>query len=565
MGLGKTFSEVRWRWVLPVGLGVAVLTIASLYAIAIAYALVLQAASGGTLSREEIQQPAGAVARFAAVWVLPLVFVLLTAIAFALGVRRDLAPSFRDAIALGLAAAVLFQIAGRAFGPFSLREFFVYPVAGVLGAWLGVVLGRASLAGRESLYRASRAIGSAENPGEVAAAVGEHLAGSGDAVTLWRVSSRAAENGSPELDRLGAWSSDGGGDAWPLGGLDSARLPALSALKRQSPWEISPGDLPASEREAWGRMGLRSALLVPLSARGDGPDGLLVIASRGRTGFSRGKTRAYLTVGQGAALALENLRLVERARYSGMLGERKRLAREIHDTLIQGFASIVMNLEAAEGSLENGSKSPDPDLSRKHLDQARRTAREGLSEARRIVWALRPEALENAPLPEALRRLAGRWSGAGERPGTGRETAIDVTITGAARALAPEVEVTVLRAAQEALTNVRKHARAGRVVLTLSYMEDRVMLDVLDDGVGFETDGGNGASRGPDGGFGLGAMRERVEGAGGSLIVDSEPGRGTTLAINLPDNVSAGPPVGPPVGPDTGNGGLAAAPPGRAS
>jgi signal transduction histidine kinase len=249
---------------------------------------------------------------------------------------------------------------------------------------------------------------------------------------------------------------------------------------------------------------------------------LLVVSSRGRRTFhDRRKVRAYLTVGAQAALALENLRLVEEARRSGVIGERKRLAREIHDTLIQGFASIVVNLEAAEGSL---GEFPEPYA--RHLDEARATAREGLSEARRIVWALGPGALDGAPLPEALSRLAGRWSKASG-------VSADVAVTGEAVPLPTETEVTLLRVAQEALNNVGKHARATRTVLTLSYMGDRVTLDVVDDGVGFEP-AGDVPEAGPDGGFGLRAMRERVEGAGGTLLVESEPGGGTTLAAGLP-------------------------------
>ena len=148
--------------------------------------------------------------------------------------------------------------------------------------------------------------------------------------------------------------------------------------------------------------------------------------------------RAYQTVGAQAALALENLRLVEQSRQSGELGERERLAHKIHDTLIQGFASIVMNLEAAEGSLER-----DPESVRRHMDEARRNARENLAEARRIVWSLQPGALEQAPLPEALVRLAEKWS-------EGSSATASVTVTGAMRPLPPEAEVTLLRAAQEA-------------------------------------------------------------------------------------------------------------------
>jgi len=298
----------------------------------------------------------------------------------------------------------------------------------------------------------------------------------------------------------------------------------LSGLRRQSSSLIREVDLPPSERASWENLGVRSALLVPLSASAGGPDGLLVVASRKRRGFSdRRRVRAYLTVGAQAALALENLRLIAEARHSGVIEERRRLAREIHDTLIQGFASIVMNLEAAEGSLED-------DQAHRHLDEARNTAREGLAEARRIVWALRPEALEGAPLSEALERLAARWS---ETSGI----ACGVRITGTLLPLPAEAEVTLLRAAQEALTNVRKHARASRAVLTLSYMDDRVALDVLDDGAGFEPEGASTAG-GPSGGFGLPAMRERVEQSGGRLVVESEPGRGTTLVVELP--VAAG-------------------------
>ena len=108
-----------------------------------------------------------------------------------------------------------------------------------------------------------------------------------------------------------------------------------------------------------------------------------------------------------------------------------------------------------------------------------------------------------------------------------------MAVTGEVVPLSTEAEVTLLRVAQEALNNVGKHARAGRVVLTLSYMGDNVTLDVTDDGVGFEA-GEATHEAGPDGGFGLWAMRERVEGVGGTLLVESEAGGGTTLAVGLP-------------------------------
>jgi signal transduction histidine kinase len=253
---------------------------------------------------------------------------------------------------------------------------------------------------------------------------------------------------------------------------------------------------------------------------------LLAVASHKRR-LPRNTIRACLTVGTQAALVLENLRLVEEARragrQAGVLKERQRMAHEIHDTLAQGFTSIVMNLEAAEGTLPR-----DLGRARHHLDQAQFTARESLTEARRLVWALRPEPLESASLPEAIGRLTKRWT---EESGVGA----DVTVTGHPRPLSPEIEATLFRAAQEALNNVRKHARASRVALTLSYMGDMVALDARDDGVGF--DPLRTAIKAKDrtsGGFGLKGMRERVEQAGGSLSVESAPGEGSTLAVELP-------------------------------
>jgi len=287
------------------------------------------------------------------------------------------------------------------------------------------------------------------------------------------------------------------------------------------------GDLPARERAAWSSRGMRSAFLLPLVTPGSARVWLLAIASRKRR-LPRGTVRACLTVEAQVALALENLRLVEEARragrQAGVLRERQRMAHEIHDTLAQGFTSIVMNLEAAEGAMP-----PSTDRARHHLDQARLTARESLTEARRLVWALRPEALENASLPEALERLVERWRG---------ESSIvaSVATTGTPCPLPSEIEATLFRVAQEALSNVRKHAPgANRVALTLSYMGDTVALDARDDGEGFDPD--REAERKRDqnsGGFGLKGMRERVESVGGTLSVESVIGEGTTLAVKLP-------------------------------
>lgn len=205
--------------------------------------------------------------------------------------------------------------------------------------------------------------------------------------------------------------------------------------------------------------------------------------------------------------------LEQTSRQAGILEERQRLAREIHDTLAQGFASIVVQLEAADMATENET------FAGRYLEQARTSAREGLSEARRMVWALRPEILENTSLPEALQRLLQRWQAE-----SGVKT--QFTLTGEPRPLPPELEVGLLRMAQEALANVRKHSKARHATLTLSYLDDVVLMDVQDDGVGLQPPS--------SGSFGLRSMRERVEALGGQMAVESEAGQGTTLAFSLP-------------------------------
>jgi signal transduction histidine kinase len=217
--------------------------------------------------------------------------------------------------------------------------------------------------------------------------------------------------------------------------------------------------------------------------------------------------------------------LAREERRAGMAEERQRLAYEIHDTLAQGFTSIVMHLEAADAVL-----SKDVGKARQHLDQARLTACANLAEARRLMWALQPEVLGRAPLYEVLNTLTDQWA---------RESGLAAmaTTTGNPRALRPEYEHTLVRATQEALTNVRKHAHASQVTVTLSYMEDLVTLDVQDNGVGFLWGETQRVSErmGHTSGFGLKGLRARVEKLGGTLIIESAPGEGTTIAVALPE------------------------------
>jgi signal transduction histidine kinase len=210
--------------------------------------------------------------------------------------------------------------------------------------------------------------------------------------------------------------------------------------------------------------------------------------------------------------------LLAQAREAGVLEERRRMAREIHDTLAQGLTGIVTQLQAAEQA-EAGT--PDDATGwRRHVSAATRLARESLSEARRSVDALRPQPLEGCRLSEALVGVTERWSAL-------NGISVQVTTTGTARPINPEAEFALLRAAQEALANVARHAHASRVGLTISYMENEVALDVRDDGVGFDP-------ALPGRGFGLVAMRQRITALSGTLQVESEPDGGTAISACVP-------------------------------
>jgi len=277
--------------------------------------------------------------------------------------------------------------------------------------------------------------------------------------------------------------------------------------------------------------------------------------------LSEANRRLEATLAENAGL---HEQLITQAREAGVLDERQRMAREIHDTLAQGLMGIIMQLQAAEQTAD------DPAERRRHFDAATSLARESLTEARRSVDALRPESLEQGRLADALASVAERWSALHRVP-------VQVTMTGMARPLPADTEFALLRTAQEALANVAKHARASRVGLTLSYMEHEVALDVRDDGRGFapasagvcaglpvgaptgrelarvgggpEEPGRDGAGpydagphdagphdAGPEltGGFGLLAMRQRIEGLSGTLQVESEPGAGTAISACVP-------------------------------
>jgi signal transduction histidine kinase len=201
----------------------------------------------------------------------------------------------------------------------------------------------------------------------------------------------------------------------------------------------------------------------------------------------------------------------------GVHEERERLSREIHDTLAQGFTSVVALSRAADAALARG----DVTAARERLALIEGTASDNLDEARLIVAELTPGHLQSRTLGEALRRLGAAVS-------SENGLRADVRVAGEPVPLGGTAEVVILRTAQEALTNVRRHAGAGHAELTLTYEDpEHVVLEVRDDGRGFD-------SEAPRSGFGLDGLHARAAEVGGSVSLRSEPGEGTTLRLEVP-------------------------------
>ena len=230
---------------------------------------------------------------------------------------------------------------------------------------------------------------------------------------------------------------------------------------------------------------------------------------------ARGRLLAELSAAQADLVAVQD-ELATAQRDAGALAERARLARDIHDTLAQGYSSILLLTRA-----ELATTPPNAPL----LGQIEELAADNLVEARRVVQALSPAQLEEAPLPQAVRRLLDRLAAeSGVRA--------DLEVTGDPRLSSMAVDVAVLRLVQGALANVRQHADADRVVVSLAYEPTELLIDVVDDGVGFDPDHLPPAS--DAGGFGLRALRERVAQLGGRLSIESAPGEGTAIAAAIP-------------------------------
>jgi signal transduction histidine kinase len=249
-------------------------------------------------------------------------------------------------------------------------------------------------------------------------------------------------------------------------------------------------------------------VVVPMLLAGAGAVGVGLWITRI---IEQSKERARLV----AELEDARAELAEASRRTGALAERERMARDIHDTVAQGFTSVLLLLDALEAELTDGQ-----DAARAYLRRARDTARENLAEARSLVAAETPPPLVTASLPGALGQVV-------DRVGPDLPGGAALTVAGTPRPLPPDVEVVALRVGQEALANVRRHAGATRVEVRLEYTGGGLTLRVGDDGCGFD------AAARPVG-HGLSGLRDRVSAAGGTVDVRSAPGAGTMVVVELP-------------------------------
>ncbi|HSG42818.1 MAG TPA: ATP-binding protein [Anaerolineales bacterium] len=492
-------KDVQWRWIFGATFAVfGVTQIVMFFLISINVAR--SSAAGNTLSQEEIMQLSDTLGN----WVGPFVFWgLAFAASIWMAIKVRVAPRTHGWV-LGLILAVLSWVLDAVFSPsLEFYEFFsnllVIPVA-----WFAANRGEIILKSREAVYRTSQAIRGADRSG-IGKAVGEQLAGS--LVTLI-----AFVDNDGNVDTTSAWTSS-----------SNQKIPtSIPSLQISSP----RGTPPKAETVLRGSdLSLResnilSLLVLPLSQ----VDETLVIGSRSRDGFTRTDIQNYLTIAEQVSLSLENLKLIEQAHLTGINEERQRLAAEIHDSLTQGFISIVTLTEIAEAKLENYPQELRSDF-QSLLNQARQTARDNLTAARKMTWALRPDLQEGKPLADALTKLGRRWSDA-------TNIIVNISSPGDARQLHPDIETTLLRTAREALNNIQKHADATQVSITLTYMDTLVALDVQDNGKGFDVE--SGSPSGSDGGFGLKSIDEQIKQLGGELTVESKGNKGTTIAVSLP-------------------------------
>jgi signal transduction histidine kinase len=273
--------------------------------------------------------------------------------------------------------------------------------------------------------------------------------------------------------------------------------------------------MPEENRAYINSIGVRTLLTVPMLLGRETVGWICVRSSRADASEMEGKIPLAEALASQATMAVQMARLGERAREAAILAERNRIAREIHDTLAQGFTGVVVNLEAATRTLKKQNVAP----ALEHIEHARGLAQSCLDEARQSVRALRPDPLQHATLVQAVQAQVARVQPSGAQA--------QLSIRGNPVPLPREVEAELLRIAQESITNVLKHARAQRLEVTLAYDANAVWMTIADDGAGFDPAAHHD-------GFGLLGMHERAQRIGAELSVTSCPGRGSCVSARLP-------------------------------
>jgi PAS domain S-box-containing protein len=273
-------------------------------------------------------------------------------------------------------------------------------------------------------------------------------------------------------------------------------------------------------RDYFRSQGTRKFLTIPTLVGGQ-VKGFIGIRHEERPPYRPEEIELAQALAHQAMFAIQLNEFADQSRRAAVLEERNRMARDIHDTLAQGLTGVIVQLQAAEDASSKGYH----EAAQNHLENARNLARHGLSEARRSVRALRPQALEDATFPEAFESLI-------KNAAVGTPLQTEFQVRGKMRELPPLAQENLLHIGQEALTNTLKYAHATRFETRLNFSAKEVRLELQDDGAGFKTNDRHD-------GFGLTGMRERVEQMGGSLTIASARGKGTKIVVVLPDKQPA--------------------------
>jgi len=489
----NSLKEIQWRWIFGATFAVFGSTQIIMFFI-ISINVARSSAAGNTISQEEIAQLSDTLGN----WVGPFVFWGLAFIASMwVAIKVRVAPRAHGWI-LGVILAVSSWVLDATLSSSLEMQEFLSNLLVIPVAWFSAYRGEIILKNREAVYRTSQAIRGLDRSGMVKA-IRKQLAGS--SVVLI-----AFVDKDGDVDSASAWTSSPNRKV-PL------HIPSLQST-------LEPATVLTGAQLALGDFNIHSLLVLPLSQVNE----TLIIGSRSKDSFSRNDTQNYLTIAEQVALSLENLKLIERARLTGVNEERQRLAAEIHDSLTQGFISIVTHLEIAEAKMENHPQELQDEL-QPLLNKVRQTARDNLTAARKMTWALRPDLQQVVPFAESIAKLTERWS-------TENKIAVSFSSSGDARQLHPDVATALLRTAREALNNIQKHAKSTQVTVTLTYMDTLVALDVRDNGQGINSE--SLSQRNDDSGFGLKSIRGQVEQLGGELTIESNAGKGTTIAVALP-------------------------------